>query len=134
GIGDMKISEFGDALIGIIQAYCKENGLTPNTAPQPEPSKPNTKRVTFDLYKSGKTIEQIAEERGLVTGTIEGHLAYFIARKELKILEFVPKEDVEQISGYFSGAESLSLEQAKAHFGDLYSYGQLRMVLEHFRS
>ena len=134
GIGDMKVSEFGDALIGIIQAYCKENSLAATIPTKPASSGPNTKRVTFDLYKSGKTIEQVAAERGLVTGTIEGHLSYFIARKELDILEFVQKEDVEQISGYFSGAGSISLEQAKAHFGEQYSYGQLRMVLEHFRS
>jgi len=134
GIGDMKVSEFGDALIGIIQAYCKENSTAANNPTQPAPSRPNTKHVTLDLYKSGKTIEQIAAARGLVTGTIEGHLTYFIARRELEIFDFVPKEGVEQISGYFSGAASFSLEQAKAHFGEQYSYGQLRMVLEHFRS
>ena len=72
GIGDMKVSEFGDALIGIIQAYCREHNLAPDIPIQPGSSKPNTKRVTLELYKSGKTIEQIAGERGLVTGTIEG--------------------------------------------------------------
>ena len=75
GIGDIKVSEFGNALIEIIQAYCRENNIASDIPIRPGPSKPNTKRVTFDLYKNGKTIDQIAAERGLVTGTIEGHLS-----------------------------------------------------------
>lgn len=35
--------------------------------------------LSFELLKSGKTIDEIAAERGFVRATIEGHLAHFVA-------------------------------------------------------
>src|SRR4029077_11580706 len=83
----------------------------------------NTKRISFDLYKSGKTVEEIAAERGLKPVTIHGHLACFIGRGELDISDFLAKEQVEEVAQFFgeNGAEATS--QAKAHFGARYSYG-----------
>jgi hypothetical protein len=136
GIGKSKLKRFGADLIGIVQKYCDEKNLTPKpTAPEPAaPAKGNTKRVSFNLYKAGKTIADIAAERNLAVSTIEGHLAYFIARRELDISEFLTKEQVEEIAGFFEARKTESLSEAKAHFGDRFLYGQLRMVLEHMKT
>ena len=76
----------------MIKNYCVEKDLLadPPKSPVPTPasSKLDTKRVSLDLYKSGRTIDQIAAERNLKPGTIEGHLAYFIARGDLDALNF----------------------------------------------
>ncbi|HWK56888.1 MAG TPA: helix-turn-helix domain-containing protein [Parapedobacter sp.] len=45
-----------------------------------KPVKGATKQISFDLFQSGKTIEEIAEERGLTRGTIIGHLTDFIGK------------------------------------------------------
>jgi len=37
-----------------------------------------TKQISFDLFQSGKTVDDVAKERGLTTGTIIGHLIEFI--------------------------------------------------------
>src|SRR5439155_718037 len=76
----------------------------------------------------------MAEERNLAVSTIEGHLAYFIARRELDISEFLTKEQVEEISRFFEERNTDSLADAKAHFGERFLYGQLRMVLEHLKT
>jgi hypothetical protein len=43
-------------------------------------AKGQTQQESFNLYKQGKTIEQIAAERSLSPLTIEGHLAQFVAK------------------------------------------------------
>ena len=110
-----------------VEVTCAEKEIA---ARPPEPSKVNTKRVSFDLYKTGKTIAEIAAERNLAVSTIEGHLAYFIASRELDISEFLTKEQVDETAGFFEERKTESLVEAKAHFGERFLYGQLRMVLE----
>src|SRR5205085_7999554 len=116
GIGDLKANQFGDAIIGIVREYCKENNIASDDLLDhhagPQNPKPDTKRVTLELHKMGKTIDEIAAQRGLVAGTIEGHLAHFIARGELKLLDFVSQEAVTQITQYFAASKSLSLTEA----------------------
>jgi uncharacterized protein YpbB len=77
---------------------------------------------------------QIAAERHLKVSTIEGHLAHFIARGELHISDLLTNEQVDEIAAFFAEKKTESLAEAKTHFGDRYSYGQLRMVLEHARN
>jgi len=130
GIGRGKLKRFGADLVGIVAKYCAEKNI--DTKPT-EPSKVNTKRVSFDLYKAGKTVAEIAAERNLAVSTIEGHLAYFIALRELDISEFLTKEQVNEISDFFEDRNTESLAEAKAHFGERFLYGQLKMVLEHMK-
>src|SRR5204863_3362840 len=96
GIGKGKLKRFGADLIGIVGTYCAEKNIPARPS---EFSKANTKQVSFDLYKSGKTVAEIAAERHLAVSTIEGHLAYFIARRELDISDFLTKEQVDEIAG-----------------------------------
>ena len=130
GIGKGKLKRFGQDLLAIIRKYCSEKNIVGKPA---QPSNVNTKRVSFDLYKAGKTVGEIAAERNLAVSTIEGHLAYFIARKELDISEFLTKEQVDEIADFFQERNTESLNEAKAHFGERFLYGQLRMVLEHMK-
>jgi hypothetical protein len=131
GIGKRKLSVFGADLLDIVGKYCAERDIA---AKPPEPVKVDTKQVSFDLYKSGKTITQIAAQRNLAVSTIEGHLAYFIARRELDISEFLTTEEVDEIAKSFEQTNTESLAEAKAYFGGRFSYGQLRMVLEHLKA
>jgi hypothetical protein len=41
---------------------------------------------------------------------------------------------VDEIAGFFQESKTESLAEAKAHFGERYLYGQLRMVLEHLKA
>ncbi|PYR98677.1 MAG: helicase [Acidobacteria bacterium] len=131
GIGKGKLKRFGADLIGIVGKYCAEKNVPDRPS---EPSKTNTKQVSFDLYKSGKTVKEIAAERNLAVSTIEGHLAYFIARRELDISEFLTKEQVDEIARFFEERNTESIAEAKAHFGERFLYGQLRMVIEHLKA
>ncbi|RYY06955.1 MAG: helicase, partial [Sphingobacteriaceae bacterium] len=84
GIGKGKIDQYGEEILAYINAYCKNKNIermpfvaekvsikTASTV-----SKIDTKQVSYDLFKSGKTIAEIAAERSLTSGTIENHLLY----------------------------------------------------------
>src|SRR5438093_3933219 len=73
GIGKGKLKRFGADLLSIVRKYCAEKNIA---ARPPEPSKVDTKRVSLDLYRAGRTIAEIAAQRHLAVSTIEGHLAY----------------------------------------------------------
>lgn len=136
GLGRKKLNEFGSQILEIISNYCNETGIayTINSEPLEEPlskEKINTKRVTFDLLKSGKNFLEIANIRNLAPSTIEGHISHFIASGELCIDQFMTPEKVSEISDYFLTTNSRELSTAKDHFGEKVSYGELRMVVAH---
>ena len=91
--------------------------------------KTDTKTLSFELFKTGKTIEEIAAARGLAPGTIEGHLAHFIGLGELDIFTFLEREQVQEIEHFFLENLPPVSAAAKARFQEKYSYGQIRMVL-----
>ncbi len=140
GMGAKKIEQFGADIIQMIQHYCDENGIEKGeiplkSAPRKEKkTKPETKKVSFDLFKSGKTIEEIAKERGLAVSTIESHLAHFVRLGELDVKQILSEEKLGKIVAYFKSAESKSLGEAKISFGDEISYSELRLGLSYMES
>ncbi len=132
GIGEAKLKRFGGAITGIIEQYCSVKNIPVNlmaAADPPPPPKSDTKAVSLQMFKSGKTLEEIAAERGFVVGTIEGHLAHYVGTGELDIHELLQPEQVTEISQFLVETKATGTVEAKAHFGDVYSYSQLRMVL-----
>ncbi|MFA4853487.1 MAG: helix-turn-helix domain-containing protein, partial [Bacteroidales bacterium] len=93
--------------------------------------KPDSKKLSFDLYKAGKTIEEIAQERSFVVSTIEGHLAHYVGTGELDIYSFITKENVNLISEYFTQNKTTSLGDAKAYFGNKVTYSELIFVFKY---
>lgn len=72
GVGRYKYDKYGEIFINLIKHY-----LTSNVLPKSERNKKikeDTKLVSYDLYKKGTSIEEIANIRGLTKQTIENHL------------------------------------------------------------
>ena len=140
GIGTVKLKQFGAELIAMVTAYCQEYNIPTEhltemaEAAEGKPVKIDTKTQSFDLYKAGKTIEEIARERSLANSTIEGHLAHFVSTGELDIFTLMERAQVEEVEAYFREQNTTVSAAAKAFFGDKYSYGQLKMVLEYMQA
>ncbi|MBI9038871.1 MAG: helix-turn-helix domain-containing protein [Bacteroidales bacterium] len=138
GLGKKKSEMFGNELLEMIIAYRKENNMESIASIEPEipikaPRK-STKQISFELWKEGKNIENIAKERQLAVSTIEGHLAYFVGTGEISIDEIVSAEKVKLISDYYQNNETMLLGEAKADLGEKVTYGELRFFLQHLRS
>ena len=60
--------------------------------------KVDTKLISFELYEQGKTLEEIAKERGFSVGTIEGHLAYYVSTQQIDVSKLVKPNKIRNIA------------------------------------
>jgi hypothetical protein len=138
GMGTKKSEKFGEELLEIIISYCKKENIEPpvETLTEqkiPKKSREDTKKMSYDLFKVGRTIPQIAEERKLSITTIEGHLAYYVGTGEIPINKFVSQEIADMIAGHFEGNDDLRLGPVKESLGDKVSWSDLRFVANHLK-
>ncbi len=137
GIGKSKVQQYGEEILAYINAYCKNKNIVrevfnpnPSEKTTVKTAKPDTKQVSFELFKSGKTLLEIAAERDYVVSTIEGHLAHFIETGELEITQIFPQEVIDKISNYLSNNQPEALNEAKNALGDGVSYSAIRAVIK----
>lgn len=134
GMGKTKVKQFGAEIVEIIREYCEENNVEKVAVTLPiKKEKPDTKRVTLELFTSGKTMEEVAEERGLALGTIETHLTHFIGNGELDVYEVFKKETIDQIIEFISENRVSSLTEIKEALGEAISYTEIRAVQRYLR-
>ncbi len=134
GIGSFKAKQFGEDIIGLIKEYCIFNDITPDRIELPEKQKKekiDTKLISCEMYRSGKTLAEIAKERGITIGTVEGHLGFYIGKGELKIDGLVAKDKINKVITLISKSPQTSMSDIKNKFGDELSYGELRLILQH---
>jgi guanylate kinase len=93
--------------------------------------KVDTKLLTFNLYKEGKTIEEIAKDRGLVNSTIEGHLAHYVHLGEIDVHQFLSKEQLKEILATVDEFDTVHLGELRNALEKKFSYSQLRMAIAH---
>lgn len=76
----------------------------------------------------GKSIRQIAEERGFTESTIEGHLAQAIENGEpLDPRAFYTAAEEQQIQAALEGYDEVSLKPVFEQLGGHISYGRLKI-------
>ncbi len=132
GFGKKKVEQYGEEILSIISDYCDEYGFKPEFyESKTKEKKPDTKAETLALFQQGLSLDEIAQKRNLTPGTIAGHIAHLIAEGEVDIFQLMNKEKVDEIAAYFLNSESKSLSEAKEHFGDAFSFEELRFVLNY---
>ena len=133
GIGPAKVKKYGEEILSYIDAYCKNNNVKREPIvfkERVEKVKTDTKKISFDLFKSGKTIVEIAAERNFALTTIEGHLLYFANLDELQLTQIFPQEILDQVQLYFSTNKPENLTEAKNALGDAVSYSAIRAIVK----
>lgn len=141
GIGDVKLQKYGQVFLKQISEYCAENNLQSRInlkTPKREPKKPTRKvfdgedtySITLRMFRTGKNIAQIAEERRLSPNTIETHLVRFIPTGEIELSELVAPAKIETIQNVLlEFADAQGISSIKEHLGEDFSYGEIRAVL-----
>jgi ATP-dependent DNA helicase RecQ len=138
GVGNRKLQEFGAIFMTAIanhmethprQDFPKEsNHLPPPTVSFRKKQLGNTVQETLRMFRLGHSVEEIATQRGLVVGTIYGHLEQAIQAGESVDIDRVLTPDQQaQIAAAFAKIGLGNLTGAKELLGDLYDYGQLRL-------
>ena len=92
-----------------------------------------TAEISFDLFKKGKSVPEIAQERGFVEGTILGHLCQYIETGEIDATKIIDAEKLTNILKVQAAGDEKSSE-IKAALSDDYSYAEIKVALAHFNS
>lgn len=108
----------------------KASELTHSKLVDGKKTKTPTAEITYQLFKDGKNITEIAKERGLVEGTIEGHLAQYVENGSIDIHELVQEKKVTKIMTVLA-SDAVGLNEIKSKLPKSYSYGEIKMVIAH---
>ncbi len=132
GMGKIRLKKYGSEILKIIINYCTDSDID-SIEDKPEKEKTekgSTQLKSFELYKSGLTIDQIAKKRGFVNSTIEGHLSQFIITGEIDITQLIPKNRYLELKKLMEVIPFDSLSELKEKIADKFTYGEIRMVLK----
>ncbi|MGB9499542.1 MAG: helix-turn-helix domain-containing protein [Dissulfuribacterales bacterium] len=89
---------------------------------------PDTKAVTLQMFKNGKTTKEIADKRSLAVSTIQGHLAWWIEQGKIDIKKLMPQSAIDEILAAFKKLDTIHLTPVKKLLNHKYGYGQLKFV------
>ena len=136
GFGKTRVSKYGDEIIKIIRDYCEENDIEMSNGKaifeeaKPKRKKGDTKETSLQIFKAGKSIDQIAFERDLNVNTIFGHLASFIPSGEVKITDLISEKHYKELKEIIPKQTFENLSDLKSKIASKYSYGEIRLVLD----
>ena len=88
--------------------------------------------LTFQLFEDGKTIPEIAKERGLVTETIYGHLAKFAEQGLLDLKRIFDKEKIKTFEKEFKKTSHETLNDWKKALPNEVEVNEIRLLRNHF--
>jgi hypothetical protein len=91
--------------------------------------KADTKDLSLQLHREGKSIMEIAKERKLVVGTVEAHLAHFIATQEISPKDVIDNRKLNKILKAIKELKTLQLNPIREHLGRDYTFGEIKIGL-----
>ncbi|MEI7471587.1 MAG: helix-turn-helix domain-containing protein [Chitinophagaceae bacterium] len=140
GFGKAKVEKYGEDILAAVESYCLRHQIDSNmgafeTVVKKEKktksavTKVDTKTQSFQLFKEGKSIKEIAKERGFTISTIESHLAHFVETGSIAIGELVNQQKQNEILKAIEihGRQSHKILLENLPAGT--SYGEIRLVL-----
>lgn len=144
GFGDVKLARYGRELLEPVKTFCRERGFgskmekkTRKRERNPRGEKPKSKvprsddtRITsFNLYRTGLSIPEVARERGLSPTTVESHLAHFISTGQMNVTEMVSEYKIPAIKDAVESYGAERLAPLKEVLGDAYTYAEIKAVV-----
>jgi ATP-dependent DNA helicase RecQ len=143
GVGSNKLDTYFEAFTNEIRDYCVSNNLKMDIEPLYEERVAKkedisssqkhigtlTRQLTLDLYRQGRSIDEIASQRNLKSSTIFSHLAELVeAGEAIDIDRLVKPEHYDVIVAALHQIGDNPLKPVKEYLGDEYSYEEIRLV------
>ncbi|MGE4512782.1 MAG: helix-turn-helix domain-containing protein [Chryseobacterium sp.] len=88
--------------------------------------------LTFQLFEQGKTIAEIALERGLVKETVIGHLAKFAEQGLLDISRVITSDKIKAFENLFKSDPKETLTEWKNALPNDFEFNEIRILINHF--
>ena len=136
GMGGTRMQQFGKEILEQVIAFRKQKGMELPIGAEKEAEKAglSSQETSFQLFKSGKSIAEIANERGMAVSTIEGHLAHFVGTGELNIDQFVEPKKSKAILEFIEKKKVRGLNEIRSGLGAAYTFSDIKFVLKYLES
>ena len=149
GVGEMKYEKYGDRFLTLISDYIKDkeinissirNNLIQNSMNSSVSSlkynnnikkeeKKKSHIITYEMYKQGKSIDEIAKIREVKERTIEDHVVMCLREgMDIDAYEIVPHEYIEMIKEALDDCKEQRLSPVKQMLPEEISYFWIRLV------
>lgn len=139
GVGKEKLTQYGEIFLGDIREYAQAKGLEERDissmrTPERKPvllAASDTVQETTRLFAEKKTVEEIAQQRSLVIGTILQHLEKALDEgEELDASHqiFPSMERFNRIAEAFKKTGNQMLAPVRTRLGASYSYDEIRLA------
>ena len=129
------LEDIEDYLNGLKELYLLETKLLEeknNKEVSMKIAKVPSQVLTFQLFEEGKTVSEIALERGLVKETILGHLAKFAEQGLLNISRIITSDKIKAFEVEFSQNSHETLNEWKNALPKDFEFNEIRILINHF--
>ncbi|HET8944831.1 MAG TPA: helix-turn-helix domain-containing protein, partial [Dehalococcoidia bacterium] len=128
GVGEHKLRELGDVFTAEIREYLRDNPRQAFSGGQAAPKVGDSHMETVRRFRAGRSADEIAAERGLMTATILGHLGEAAeAGEDIEIARFLSEEEMDEIGTTFEAVGWGNLTGVREALGERFDYGMLRL-------
>lgn len=121
-------NEAQETVNGLLTALKAPIALEPQQVEKPV-ALGQSQRSSLELFRQGKDVAAIANERGLAPSTIEGHLIGFLSTGEVTIAELVPAHKLPVLMAALQEMPQAKLGELKEKLGSGYSYADIKAAL-----
>ncbi|MEI6221403.1 MAG: DNA helicase RecQ [bacterium] len=140
GVGKQKLDWYGSLFLNEIEAYCTPRNIAPKSKAvqnrtvrtirkKTKPAKTETISHTMEMVRQGLSIEEIAKQRGIVSGTVASHIEKAVlAGDEITLDRFVMPEKQMVIRKMLIDAAGGPITPIKELLGSAYSFEEIRLV------
>ncbi len=140
GVGAAKLEQWGEAFLEVIRSHAGEQGLAERPVPGTRrirerqgskvSRKGSTHIATKQLLEQGRSITEVAAERGLSVRTVVSHIEKLVTDGEdVDLGPLLPEsERLEAIRKAIDHSEGTALAPVKAMLGKDYTYEEIRLV------
>ena len=134
GIGPDRLKLYGDEILSIINGDCPKESSSEEPDQLPAEASDNKKPkieshlVSLSMIKEGKSVSQIAEERGMVTTTIMGHLAKCVKQGLYPLERISSMERIQTIHKYMAEHPDATNKEIKEGVPDTIEYFEIDLA------
>ena len=136
GMSERKLQEFGRVILAVIVGHLEmhprqmfaDDSFAATPPISGRATLGVTARDTLRRFRAGQSVEQIATQRMLTTGTICGHLAEaMLAGEPIDLNQFFTPEQQGEVAAAFQKTGSAGLTAVFESLGGRFDYGRLRL-------